>query len=185
VVTDDDTGWTEVLLDSWRPAVRDAVVERVERSTVGRRGMLVRTLASPDDARYAWTEQLHRLVLDAIRDEVGADLEELGSQAAWTCYEDVWSRLARRWADGGPLAAVRRGDEVRARRLIAQLTTSLAEAAAADVATVPPEPLVVAGRVRIDRDGLWAAVATLDLDRRQRAVVDALVELTEPGPRRE
>lgn len=181
MVTDDETGWTAILLDSWGPLVRDAVVERVERATVGRRGMLVRTVAAPDDARYAWTEQLHREILAAIREEVGADLEEMGSQAAWACYDEVWERLTRRWADGERLGTVRSGEETRARRLVAQLVPRAAEAAGADVSTVPAEPLEVGGRVRVDREGLWALLATADLDRRQRAAVTSLIDLTEPA----
>ena len=181
MVTDDDTGWTAILLDSWGPLVRDAVVDRVERATLGRRGMLVRPVASPDAARYAWTAELHREILAAIRHEVGADLEEMGSQAAWACYDEVWVRLTRRWADGRRLGAVREGEEQRARRLIAQLVPRAAEAAGADVSAVPSEPLEVDGRVRVDREGLWALLATDDLDRRQRAAITSLIDLTEPA----
>jgi hypothetical protein len=177
VVTDDDTGWTAVLLETWGPRVRDAVVTRVERACVGRRGVLVRTVAAPDDARFAWTEQLHELVLGAIRDEVGADLEALGSQAAWACYDEVWTQLAVRWHDGGALVRVPADVEVHVRRLVAGLSLAGAEAAAADVSVVPPVPLELDGRVLVDVDGLRAHLASTPVDRRERAIVEALLGL--------
>jgi hypothetical protein len=108
-VDDDGTGWNEVLVAGWSPAVRTAVVARVEVLTASHRGVLVRALRDPEDARSAWTEAAHRAVLAAIRDETGADLEELGSQAAWECYEQVWDALVARWRDGGSLAVAARG----------------------------------------------------------------------------
>ncbi len=179
MATDDDTGWTAILLDSWGPLVRDAVVAKVEAATVGHRGPLVRTLHAPDDARYVHEQQLHELVLLAIRAETGADLEELGSQAAWACYDDVWMALADRWADGGSLAYVPDHEAVRAARLLAKLSSAGAEAAAADIAHVPARFLELDGRARVDVEGLWAHVAGNDVDRRERAVVEELVTLAQ------
>lgn len=173
--TDDETGWNAVLLETWSPRVCAAVVARVERATVGRRGTLVRTLADPEEARFAWTEQLHERVLAAIRDEVGADLEALGSQAAWACYDEVWAGLASRWADGGGLARVPAAAEVRVRRLVAGLSLAGAEAAGADVSEVPPVPLELGGAVLVDVEGLSAHLARTPVDRRERAIVEAIL----------
>jgi hypothetical protein len=161
-VDDDGTGWNEVLVGSWSPAVRRAVVRRVERSTVGWRGPLVRTLAAPDTARYAWTETLHRVVLRAIQDETGADLEDLGSHAAWACYEEVWDALRVTWADGGDLLAVPIGQEPAVVRLLRDLPAWVAEAGGADVSGPSPDPLWLRGRLRIDASALRTILAADD-----------------------
>lgn len=166
----------------WSRRVLDAVVADVERRTVGLRGALVRTLHAPETARYAWTERLHRLVLDAIRDATGEDLEEHGSQAAWDCYDQVWRRLAARWADGGRLATVPPHQEAAVTALVARLPVAAAEAAAADVSVVPATPLWLDGRLRVDLEGLWAYVATVEppLTGADRARVDQLIARASP-----
>ena len=151
---DDETGWDDVLTSGWHAGVRDAVVSRVEHGARGRHGLLVRTLSDPDVARYAWVEDLHQRVLVAIRDETGADLDELGSQAAWACYEDVWERLRRRWERGGRLARVPLGSESEVVHLVQSLPVGAAEAAGADVSTQPPDPLWLRGRLLVDVTGL-------------------------------
>jgi hypothetical protein len=178
---DDDSGWDAVLVDGWGPYVRAAVVARIEQATVGRRGLLVRTVAAPDEARYAWTETVHRLVLDAIQAETGADLEHLGSQAAWGCYDDTWAALTARWATGGNLATVAPGDERTAVALVQHLPAHVAESAGADIGVVPAEPLRVEGRVRIDVEGLWACLAHDDgrLSRQDRVRISALLDRVE------
>ncbi|MFU8841298.1 MAG: hypothetical protein ACNA8R_11340 [Nitriliruptoraceae bacterium] len=153
---DDTTGWDEVLRASWSDHVRDLVVARIEEATVARRGWLVRVVADPDRVRPALTELVHALVLAAIRDETGADLEELGSQAAWECYEEVWRELERRWVRGGTLATVPLGHEVEVVRALHRLPAEAAVAAGADVTSTGTEPLCTAGRLRLDVEGLLA-----------------------------
>lgn len=180
---DDDTGWHEVLLDSWSPRLRAAVVDRIERATVGRRGLLVRALSDPDGARFALTEQVHRLVLAGIRDEVGADLDELGSQAAWACYEEVWDVLAGRWATGGATLPVPTGREELVAELLARLPPTVAECAGADTGTVPVTPLSVGGVMRVDLEGLWACVTVNEgrLSPEVRATIDRLIGALDGG----
>jgi hypothetical protein len=153
---DDDTGWNEVLLELWGPSLRDDVITRIETASRGRHGWLVRVFADPDGVAAGLTETVHRLVLAAIRDETGADLEALGSQAAWECYEQVWDGLAERWADGGSLGFAPLGREPELVRLVRQLPLEAAVAAAADVSGAQADPLWLAGRLRIDVIGLHA-----------------------------
>ncbi|MCC5950088.1 MAG: hypothetical protein JJT89_16685 [Nitriliruptoraceae bacterium] len=153
---DDDTGWNEVLLELWSPRVRDDVVRRIEQATTGRHGWLVRVFAAPEGVAAGLTEVVHRVILAAIRDETGADLESLGSQAAWECYEQVWDRLAARWADGGSLGTAPIGREPDLVRAVRALPLEAAVAAGADGAASPPDPLWLHGRLRIDVIGLHA-----------------------------
>jgi hypothetical protein len=181
---DDETGWNDVLLDMWTDAVRDAVVARIERATVGRRGWLVRVFADPEHCRPEYTETVHALVLAAIRDETGADLDALGSQAAWESYEQVWAALEARWADGGTLGVVALGAEPAVARAIGTLPVEAAAHLAADVSGAVPDPLWLGGRLRIDREGL-AAYQRLDGGRLPAAVaaaLEAIARLTEPAP---
>lgn len=161
---DDESGWNELLIGGWSAGVRDAVVARVEAATAGRHGQLVRTLSDPDAARYAWTEALHEAVVAGIRDETGADLDALGSQAAWACYEQVWDRLRTRWGRGGRLARVPLGAEPAVVALLHELPSTAAEAAGADVAVHPPDPLWLHGRLLIDLDGLVRHAAAVGGD---------------------
>lgn len=153
---DDDTGWTTWLLAVWSSELRDAVVARIEQASIGHRGWVVRALLDSEGARPGWTETLHALVLAAIRDETGADLEVMGSQAAWEAYDQVWDALAKRFADGGPLAQVPLGREPEVTRLMATLPSQAAAHLAADVTGERPDPLWLGGRLRIDLDGLRA-----------------------------
>jgi hypothetical protein len=181
-VDDDGTGWNEVLVGGWTVEVRDAVVARVERTTVGRRGRLVRTLGDPDGVPAAWVEELHQLVVGAIAAETGADLDALGSQAAWACYDDVWAELAARWAGGGTLRPVPLGGEPAAVRLLRHLPTVIAEHAGAVLLGGIADPLWLGGRLRIDVEGLWAYLATHegDLSVRTRRGIDLLIERCPP-----
>jgi hypothetical protein len=182
---DDETGWNDVLLAMWSERVRDAVVARIEGATVGRRGWLVRAMADPDGCRPEYTETVHALVLAAIRDETGADLDALGSQAAWESYEQVWDALRERWADGGSLGVVRIGSEPSVVRAVASLPEEAAAYLAADVGGPVPDPLWLGGRLRIDLEGL-AAYRGLDGGRLPQRVADALAEierLTQALPR--
>lgn len=179
-MVDDDTGWDEILTGVWGPRVRDAVVARVEEVTVGARCLLVHTLGSADAPREGWVEQLHRLVLDAIREETGADLDELGSQAAWTTYEDVWGLLASRWRDGGGLAVVPLRREVAAIACLRTLSPTLAQAAGMDVGVDPPQPLWIAGRLRLDPEGLVRVLADERVAGAERLAAERLLELVRP-----
>ncbi len=176
---DDTSGWHEVLVDGWGPLVRDAAVTRVERATVGARGPLVGTLRAPDDARYAWVEHLHQLVLVAIFEETGADLEDLGSQAAWAAYEEVWDELIERWADGGRLAVVPLRREPEGDAAIGRLSPGAATAAGAEVSGDTSAPLWLDGRLRVDLEGLFAHLAHDDgsIDGDERAAIDTIVRL--------
>lgn len=173
---DDDSGWNDVLLDLWGQPVRDAVVSHIEASTVGRRGWLVRALADPDGSPPEWTETVHALVLAAIQDETGADLDQLGSQAAWDCYEQVWDALVRRWADGGDLEVAPIGTEPEVSRLIQALPAEAAAHAGADVTGVPPDPLWLGGRLRVDGVGLERYLA-LDAGRVPQEVHTTVVTI--------
>jgi hypothetical protein len=153
---DDGSGWNEVLVGGWTPAVRHRCVGRVEVMTRGWRNALIRTLTVPDQVPDRWTEALHRAVLTAIEQETGADLDLLGSHAAWACYEDVWDALARRWRDGGHLPMVPLDREPRVAALIAGSPDHVAEAVGADITGPQPVPLWIAGRLRVDVDGLRA-----------------------------
>lgn len=172
---EEDAVWEAILVDGWGPLVRHAVVERVERATLGSRGTLVRALADPDHARFAWTEWLHCQVVDAIMHETGADLDALGSQAAWACYEDAWELLAARWRDGGRLGRVASDAVPRLRTLLAHAPAWVAERAGADIGGIPPEPLVLHGVTRIDLEGLTSCLRSPDLDERGRRIVDAMI----------
>jgi hypothetical protein len=175
-VDDDGTGWNEVLVGGWTDDVRDAVVARVERATVGWRGPLVRVMAAPDRAVGEWVELLHRSVVAAIADETGADLDELGSHAAWACYEDVWQELVRRWGDGGQLLTVPLGKEPPIAAAIAALPAPAALAAGADVRGPVPDPLWLAGRLRVDVEGLRALLAAGTLPGAVEVQLETLLE---------
>ena len=151
---DDGSGWNDILLELWSDAVRDAVVARIERETVGRRGWLVRVFCDPEAVRGEFTETAHALVLAAIRDETGADLDDLGSQAAWECYEQVWEALDERLRTGEVFVAVPIGTEPDIAATIRRLPVEAAAHAGADVTRQPPDPLWVAGRLLVDADGL-------------------------------
>jgi hypothetical protein len=152
-VDDDGSGWHELLLAVWDDGVRDAVVDRLERTCTGRLGWFAQVFATPD-ASEAVTETVHALVVAAIRDETGANLDELGSQAAWDCYEAVWSAMAERWRDGGTLATVSLGAEPQVVRDLVALPPEAAAAAGADVGTAAPRPVWIRGRLRVDAAGL-------------------------------
>lgn len=180
---DDGTGWNEVLVGGWTSHVRDAVVRRVEQRTVGWRGPMLRALVDPEGAPGAWTEGLHRTVVAAIAEETGADLDELGSHAAWACYEEVWQRLVVRWAGGGDLAMVPLGQEPAVAALIGALPPLAAQAAGADIRGTVPDPLWLAGRLRVDVAGLRAVLTTGELAGADELRIETLLEHVE-GRRR-
>jgi len=171
---DDDSGWNDLLLQLWSDDVRDAVVARIEAASVGRRGWLVRVFAAPEAVRRELTETVHALVLAAIRDETGADLDVLGSQAAWECYGQVWDELAQRWSGGGRTEVVAIGREPEIVRLLVALPGEAAVCAGVDVRTDgTADPLWLKGRLRVDADGLRSYLR-LDGGRAPTAVHDAI-----------
>lgn len=185
---DDDSGWTEILVGSWGPLVRAAVVERVERALVGRRGILWRAVTeeAASAGHAACVEEVHEQVVAAIRVETGADIDALGSQAAWACYDEVWGGLQRRWAAGGTTVPVDPAvtDEVTA--LVRSLSPAAAQHAGADIGVVPFRLLAVDGRIRVDVDGLFAHLALDEggVTSADRVLIDRLIDLVrQPGNR--
>ncbi len=178
---DDDSGWTEILVSGWGPLVRAAVVDRVERGLVGRRGVLCRAVTeeAASAGHAACVEQVHALVVAGIRVETGADIDELGSQAAWACYDEVWGQLQDRWGDGGRTVPVPHAvvDEVTA--LVRSLSPAAAEHAGADIGEVPFRPLHVGARVHVDVEGLFAHLAldTGEVTAGDRVLIDRLIGL--------
>lgn len=183
---DDHTEWTRILVDGWGPLVLAAVVDRVERAMVGRRGVLVRALVEerrPSPGHAACVEEVHERILAAIRTETGADLDGLGSQAAWATYDQVWGHLQERWRQ--PTAGLCRvppevGAEVAA--LVRSLSPAAATHAGADVGTQPYELLHHGGGPCVDVEGLFAHLARDDgeVTDRERHLVRRLVELVRP-----
>ena len=184
---DDDSGWTEILVDGWGPLVRAAVVDRVERAMVGRRGLLVRALVEEvaNDGQAACVEEVHDRVVEAIRVETGADLDELGSQAAWACYDEVWGQLQARWGTGGATLAVAPEVEDEVVALVRSLSPSGAEHAGADVGSLPFAPMRVGPIVHVDLEGLFAYLArdTGEVTASERVLVDRIVALVRRDPR--
>lgn len=179
---DDETGWSLILTDGWGPLVLDAVVRRVEAAAIGDRARLVRTVTDPDEAPAIDVEYVHALVLEAIAVETGADLESLGSQAAWACYEQTWNHLADRWADGGRLVTIPIEHTATVHALVARLPVRVAAAAGADTSQIPAVPLMVEGVVHIDAEGLFAWIATAPTeDEDARRDVDRLLALARDG----
>ena len=178
---DDDSGWTEILVDGWGPLVRAAVVDRVERGLVGRRGVLVRALVeeAASAGHAACVEEIHARVVEAIRDETGADLDELGSQAAWACYDEVWGQLQARWVAGGSTVPVPATTEAEVVMLLRALSPAAAQHAGADIGVVPYAPMACGGRVRVDLEGLFAYLArdTGEVTQADRTLIDRLVLL--------
>lgn len=180
---DDHTEWTRVLVEGWGPLVLEAVVQRVERTMVGRRGVLVRAMEEerrPSPGHAACVEEVHERILEAIRVETGADLESLGSQAAWATYDQVWGRLQQDWgrvpAFLSPVPPSATG-EVEA--LVRSLSPAAATCAGADVGTLPYELLYRAGTAWIDVDGLFAHLAhdTGEVSDEERHLVRRIVAL--------
>lgn len=180
---DDESGWEAILVQGWGPLVRAAVADRVVEAFAHRPGVLVVAAIDPDEAEAEWVEAVHVAVAGAIAAETGADIEALGSQAAWATYDDVWGELARRSAADPALVVVpdHRVGQVHA------LLTDLPPAAALHAGAVPwpdgPHPLVLDGRTRVHLDGLFRWLATEpDGAEGARALARALVAVVRDGP---
>lgn len=175
---DDESGWSLILTDGWGPLVLDAVVRRIEAEMLGDRARLVRAVVDPDSANANDIEHVHRVVLDAIEVETGANLEELGSQAAWACYEATWDHLGSRWADGGRLVTIAPEHTATILSIVARLPVAVAHAAGADTSTIPARPTIIDGVLRLDAEGLFAWIATAaSADPTVRRDVDQLLAL--------
>jgi hypothetical protein len=135
---DDESGWHQVLVEGWGDLVRAAVCDRLDDAFATCRGVLALAVTDPDGAPADAVERVHDGVVVAIAAETGANLDELGSQAAWATYDDTWAELGRRWADGGPMESVAHTDEDGLARLLAGLPRTAIEHAGAvvDVDTV-------------------------------------------------
>ncbi len=128
---DDESGWHEILVDGWGPLVREAVCDEVERTFRSSRGVLAATVTAPDDAPAHLVERVHGAVLAAIALETGADLDALGSQAAWATYDDVWAELGRRAEELEHFEPVHGASADTLRRVLAAVPPSVVEAAGA------------------------------------------------------
>ena len=161
---DDETGWNAILVQTWGEGVRAAVCDRVEEAMARSRGVLVLAVTTPDVAPVDAVERVHLAVVEAIAAETGADLDELGSQAAWATYDDVWAELGRRLADGGGLEHFAPGAEPEVRRLLRGLPRTAIEHAGA-VVDGPDVRVVRTGQGPcLDVDGIFRWLAGDDAD---------------------
>ncbi len=177
---DDDATWALILTDEWGELTLDAVVRRIEDAMRGDRARLVQTVLDPDHAPPMWVEEVHDLVLSAIHVETGADLDTLGSQAAWGVYEQTWNALRDRWSDGGRLVPIAPADEHSATDLLRALPAAVAQRAGADTSTIPATPLRLQGLLLLDAEGLFAWIAgggDADFPSTVRRDVDLLLDL--------
>ena len=158
---DDESGWHEILIDGWGPLVRSAVVERAVDAFAFRRGVLAETVANPDDAEAQWVEDVHTAIVEGIRTETGANIEELGSQAAWAPYTEVWQGLADRMLLDDDLVPV---PEYRVGQVLALLQEmpdeAVVHAGGVPWPDGPVQAAVVDGRARVHLDGLFKWLAT-------------------------
>ncbi len=158
---DDETGWHEILVEGWGPLVRAAVAARVELAFGRRPGVLAETVLNPDDAEPEWVEGVHTAIVAGIRAETGADIEELGSQAAWATYDEVWAALATRTVADEDMVAI---PEPRVGQVLALMSEMPVDAALCAGGVPWPEgpvaPVVVDGRPRVHLEGLFRWLAT-------------------------
>ena len=175
---DDDSGWNAVLVEGWDDDVRAAVCDRVDAAFRHARGVLAIAATEPDAAPADAVERVHTAIVTAIAAETGANLDELGSQAAWATYDDVWAELGRRWADGPGLERTRPAAEAEVVRLLTGLPRVAVEHAGAMVDDGSVRLLRTPDGARLDVDGIFRWLATDDhapdaVRARARAVVAA------------
>lgn len=161
---DDESGWNAILVEGWGDLVRAAVCDRVDDAHVHARGVLAVAVATPDDAPPEAVERVHRAVIAAIAAETGANLDELGSQAAWATYDDVWAELGRRWADGGGLERIDQEVVPEVARLLAGLPRAAIEHAGALVDGLGARVLRLEDGAYLDVAGLFRWLASDDAD---------------------
>lgn len=161
---DDESGWNAILVEGWGDLVRAAVCDRVEDAMATARGVLAVAVAMPDDAPPDAVERVHDQILAAIAAETGADLDELGSQAAWATYDDVWAELGRRWTDGGGMERVAPAAAPEVRRLLAGLPRAAIEHAGAVVDGIEVRMLETPDGPCLDVDGVFRWLAGDDAE---------------------
>lgn len=175
---DDESGWHTILVEGWGDPVRDAVCDRVDDALAAAHGVLAIAVVTPDGAPAAAVERVHHAVVAAIAAETGADLDLLGSQAAWATYEDVWGELTRRWADGGRMELLRPSVQDEVLRLLTGLPPAAVEQAGAVRDGDHVQVLRTTDGVHLDVEGLsrWLATAT-DATETVRARARRVVEV--------
>ena len=161
---DDESGWNEILVDGWGELVRAAVCNRVEDALASARGVLAMAVTTPDDTPVEAVERVHAAVIEAIATETGADLDKLGSQAAWATYDDVWGELGRRWDNGGGMEPVDPAVAPEVRRLLAGLPRTAIEHAGAVVDGLDVQLLRTDTGPHLDVDGLFRWLASDEAD---------------------
>lgn len=181
---DDETGWDQILVESWGPLVLGAVVGRVQEAFATRLGILVATATDPDDAPADWVEDVHGAIVAGIRTETGADIEDLGSQTAWATYDDVWAALGRQAGRVQALVAVPEHRVGQVWALLAELPPdAVRHAGAVPQESGQPAPLVVDGRTRVHIDGVFRWLATDDTaPSHHRALARALIAVVRDDP---
>lgn len=180
---DDESGWNQVLVEGWGDLVRAAVCDRLDDAFATARGVLALAVTAPDDAPADVVERVHDGVVVAIAAETGANLDELGSQAAWATYDDTWAELGRRWTDGGPMEPVDAGREPELVRLLAGLPRDAIEHAGAVVDATSVLLVQTDDGPVLDVDGLfrWLAVDE-DAGPAARSRARDVVEVARRGP---
>lgn len=159
---DDESGWHQVLVEGWDELVRAAVCDRLDDAFATARGVLALAVTDPDGAPADAVERVHDGVVVAIAAETGANLDELGSQAAWATYDDTWAELGRRWSDGGPMEPVAARHEPELVRLLAGLPREAIEHAGAVVDAATVRLVRTEDGPVLDVDGLFRWLATDD-----------------------
>lgn len=157
---DDESGWHAILVEGWGDLVRAAVCDRVDAALATARGVLALAAATPDDAPATAVERVHHAVVDAIAAETGANLDELGSQAAWATYDDVWAELGRRWEAGGTMEHLPATAEAEVVLLLARLPVAAIEHAGAVLDGPHVRLLRTNGSARLDVEGVYRWLAT-------------------------
>lgn len=179
---DDESGWNAILVEGWGTLVRAAVCDRVEEALRTARGVLAIAVATPDDAPATAVERVHDEIIAAIGAETGANLDELGSQAAWATYDDVWAELGRRWADGGAMEVVPATVLAEALALLAGLPAAAVEHAGAATDGHRIVLLRTEAGSHLDIEGVFRWLATdEDADDADRDRARRLVEVARRG----
>ena len=157
---DDESGWNEILVEGWGEHVRAAVCDRVADDLAATRGVLSIAVVTPDEAPPTAVERVHGAIVAAIAAETGANLDELGSQAAWATYDDVWAELGRRWDDGGGMELVPEPAVAEVRALLAGLPREAIEQAGAALDGMEVRLLRTEAGTYLDLEGLFRWLAT-------------------------
>lgn len=157
---DDESGWNAILVEGWDEPVRAAVCDRVEERMAAARGVLAVAVVTPEDAPVQAVERVHDAVVAAIATETGASLDQLGSQAAWATYDDVWAELGRRWHDGGGMEVVAEPLDAEVLALLAGLPREAIEHAGGVLDGMEVQLLRTATATYLDVEGIFRWLAT-------------------------